>query len=86
MLVRRAPRSSAPMSPEFAAWPAAFSFEILMGTASSSMAGRRSARMGGVWMRTPSSPGLLMFTVTCAFVACADASLFTASLGISLRE
>ena len=49
-----------------AAWPAAFDFEFLMRTASSSMAGRRSARLmaGGLSMRTPLWPGPLMFTVT----------------------
>ena len=89
VLIRRAPRASSPMSPEFAAWPAAFSFEsfdahrveLYGGPSVGTKHGRRFVDADSIvaW-------SVDVYRDVVPSLVCADASLFTASLGISLEN
>ena len=89
VVIRRAPRASSPMSPDFAAWPAAFSYEtfdqhrveLYGGPSVGTKHGRRFVDADSVvaW-------SVDVYRDVVPSFACADSSLFTASLGISLEN
>ena len=88
VLIRRAPRASSPMSPAFAAWPAASSFntfdahrvELYGGPSVGTASGRRFVDADSIvaW-------SVDVYRDVVPSFACADSTLFTASLGISLE-
>ena len=89
VVIRRAPRASSPMSPEFAAWPAAFDFDTFDGHRVELYGGPSVGTAHG--RRFVDADSIVAWSVDVyrdvgPSFACADASLFTASLGISLEN
>ena len=88
VLLRRAPRAPRPASPEFFAWPAAFDFDTFDGHRVELYGGPSVGTAHG--RRFVDADSIVAWAVdvrrdVVPSFACADASLFTASLAISLE-